>query len=301
MKIFVAGHKGMVGSAICRALEGQDCTVLTVDRAALDLTNELRVRDYFNYYRPNQVVLAAAKVGGIGANSAYPVDFLLENLRIQNNVISAAADFSQKLLFLGSSCIYPRDCPQPIKEEYLLTGPLEPTNQWYAVAKIAGIKLCQAYRQQYGCDFISVMPCNLYGPNDNFDPETGHALPAMIAKFHKAKVEGGKVHLWGNGLALREWLHVDDLARACLLCLKKYSSPEPINIGSGTEVTTHVLSEAIATAARYHGVIEWDTDKPNGTPRKLLDSSKIRGLGWEPKIGLEEGIRAVYEHYKASL
>jgi GDP-L-fucose synthase len=293
----------MVGSAICRAFRDQGEEILTIDRDELDLKDAWATSKFIEKFRPTTVILAAAKVGGIKANQDNPAAFLADNLRIQTSVIQASWLYRvKKLLFLGSSCIYPRDCPQPIKEEYLLTGPLEPTNQWYAVAKIAGIKLVQAYRQQYGCDFISVMPCNLYGPNDNFDPETGHALPAMIAKFHKAKVENlEEVKLWGTGFPEREWLHVDDLAQACLLCLKKYSSPEPINIGCGVDIPMITLSQMVAKTVGYGRFITWDSTMPSGTPRKLLDSSKIRGMGWEPRIGLEEGIRATYEHYKASI
>lgn len=300
-RIFVAGHNGMVGRAIVRALERRKSTaqqfdIFTRARAETDLTDAAAVEAFFTESRPTHVVLAAAKVGGIKANREAPVDFLLENLKIQNNVIEAAHDSGvRKLLFLGSSCIYPKLAPQPISEDSLLTGPLEPTNEWYAIAKIAGLKLCDAYREQFGDDFISAMPTNLYGPWDNFDPETSHALPGMIYKFHHAKKSGAdEVTLWGTGKPRREWLHVDDAAEACLLLLEKFSEPAPINIGVGEDQTIKELAEMVREAVGFEGSVIWDTDQPDGTPRKLLDVNRIRRLGWEPRIALERGIREVY-------
>ena len=300
-RIFVAGHNGMVGRAIVRALEckktaGQQFDILTRTRSETDLADAVAVHKFFEQTRPTHVVLAAAKVGGIKANREAPVDFLLENLKIQNNVIEAAHNSGvRKLLFLGSSCIYPKFAPQPISEDSLLTGPLEPTNEWYAIAKIAGLKLCDAYRQQFGDDFISAMPTNLYGPWDNFDPETSHALPGMIYKFHHAKKSGANaVTLWGTGSPRREWLHVDDAAEACLVLLEKFSEPAPINIGVGQDLTIKELAELVRSAIGYEGEITWDTSQPDGTPRKLLDISRIRALGWQPRIDLERGIREVY-------
>lgn len=300
-RIFVAGHNGMVGRAIVRALErrkstGQQFDIVTRARAETDLTDADAVEAFFTKTRPTHVVLAAAKVGGIKANREAPVDFLLDNLKIQNNVIEAAHDSGvRKLLFLGSSCIYPKLAPQPISEDSLLTGPLEPTNEWYAIAKIAGLKLCDAYREQFGDDFISAMPTNLYGPWDNFDPETSHALPGMIYKFHHAKKSGADtVRLWGTGKPRREWLHVDDAAEACLLLLEKFSEPAPINIGVGEDQTIKELAEMVREAVGFEGSVIWDTDQPDGTPRKLLDVSRVRRLGWEPRIALERGIREVY-------
>jgi len=300
-RIFVAGHNGMVGSAIVRALErrkstGQQFDIVTRTRAETDLTDAAAVQAFFTETRPTHVVLAAAKVGGIKANREAPVDFLLENLKIQNNVIEAAHDSGvRKLLFLGSSCIYPKLAPQPISEDSLLTGALEPTNEWYAIAKIAGLKLCDAYREQFGDDFISAMPTNLYGPWDNFDPETSHALPGMIYKFHQAKQTGAdEVTLWGTGAPRREWLHVDDAAEACLVLLEKFSEPAPINIGMGEDLTIKELAEMVREAVGFEGNVIWDSDQPDGTPRKLLDVSRVRRLGWEPRIALERGIGEVY-------
>jgi GDP-L-fucose synthase len=300
-RIFVAGHNGMVGSAVVRALErkksaGERFDIDTRTRAETDLSDATAVHEFFEESRPTHVVLAAAKVGGIKANREAPVDFLLENLKIQNNVIEAAHETGvRKLLFLGSSCIYPKLAPQPISEDSLLTGPLEPTNEWYAIAKIAGLKLCDAYREQFGDDFISAMPTNLYGPWDNFDPETSHALPGMIYKFHHAKKSGADtVTLWGTGKPRREWLHVDDAAEACLLLLEKFSEPAPINIGVGEDQTIKELADMVREAVGFEGSVIWDTGQPDGTPRKLLDVSRIRRLGWEPRIALERGIREVY-------
>jgi GDP-L-fucose synthase len=303
-RIFIAGHHGMVGRALVRALErklsaGEKFDIVTRTRAETDLSDSAAVRAFFEQARPTHVILAAAKVGGIKANREAPVDFLLQNLKIQNNIIEAAHNSGvRKLLFLGSSCIYPKFAPQPIKEDSLLTGTLEPTNEWYAIAKIAGLKLCDAYRQQFGDDFISAMPTNLYGPWDNFDPETGHALPAMIYKFHDAKKSGARsVTLWGTGTARREWLHVDDAAEACLMLLEKFSEPAPINIGVGEDLTIKELAGIIRETVGFKGEIEWDTTQPDGTPRKLLDVTRIRALGWEPRIDLKRGIRDVYDWF----
>jgi GDP-L-fucose synthase len=290
----------MVGRAIVRALERRaKIDILTQTRDETDLTNAAAVRALFEKAKPTHVVLAAAKVGGIKANNDSPVEFLLENLKIQNNVIeSAHAAGVRKLLFLGSSCIYPKLAPQPIKEDSLLTGLLEPTNEPYAIAKIAGVKLCDAYRRQFGDDFISAMPTNLYGPWDNFDPETSHALPGMIYKFHHAKKSGAKsVTLWGTGNPRREWLHVDDAATACLLLLEKFSEPAPINIGVGEDRTIKELAELVRETVGFKGEIEWDAGKPDGTPRKLLDVSRVCALGWKPDVDLERGLSEVYEWF----
>jgi GDP-L-fucose synthase len=292
-KIFVAGHRGMVGSAIVRALASQGFTqILTRPRAELDLLDRSAVRAFFEKERPEFVIDAAARVGGIVANSEKPVEFLLENLTLQNNLIEAAADFGcAKLLFLGSSCIYPKLAPQPIREDALLTGLLEPTNDAYAIAKIAGIKLCQAYAREYGKNFLSAMPTNLYGPHDNFDLHTSHVLPALIRKIHEAKKSGApEVLVWGTGTPRREFLHADDLADACVFLLKNYDSPELINIGSGTDVTIRELAELVCEVLGYDGALAFDPTKPDGTPRKLMDSSRLFSLGWKPKISLREGI-----------
>ncbi|MCX6963990.1 MAG: GDP-L-fucose synthase [Verrucomicrobia bacterium] len=292
-KIFVAGHRGMVGSAIVRALASQGFTqILTRPRAELDLLDRSAVREFFKTERPEFAVDAAARVGGIVANSEKPVEFLLENLTIQNNIIEAAADFGcAKLLFLGSSCIYPKHAPQPIREDALLTGPLEPTNDAYAIAKIAGIKLCQAYAREYGKNFLSAMPTNLYGPHDNFDLHTSHVLPALIRKIHEAKKSGApEVLVWGTGTPRREFLHADDLADACVFLLKNYDSSELINIGSGTDVTIRELAELVCEVLGYDGTLAFDPTKPDGTPRKLMDSSRLFALGWKPRIPLREGI-----------
>ena len=306
-KVFVAGHRGLVGSAIVRALQsrveaGEAWEIVTRSRSELDLLDGAAVRAFFEKERPASVIVAAAKVGGIKANNDFPVDFLLDNLKIQNNLIeNAHAVGASKLLFLGSSCIYPKFAPQPIKEESLLTGPLEPTNDAYAIAKIAGIKLCQSYRKQYGDDFISAMPTNMYGPFDNFDLVSSHVLPAMIHKFHLARVEKRPVMtLWGSGSPRREFLHSDDLAEACLMLLDRYSDSEHINVGSGTDVTIRELAELVREAVGYEGEIIWDTSQPDGTPRKLMDGSRIRALGWEPRIGLPEGIADAYRWFLAN-
>ena len=299
-KIFVAGHHGMVGSALVRRLRAEKFNnLITAGRSQLDLDNESAVAGFFAQAKPHVVILAAAKVGGIKANNDYPVEFLLDNLRIQNNVIRSAYQSGVgKLIFLGSSCIYPRLAPQPIPESALLTGPLEPTNEAYAVAKIAGIKLCQAYAREFGANFISVMPTNLYGPNDNFDLETSHVLAALLRKAHEAKTRGEKkLVVWGTGEPRREFLHVDDLAAACLLLLEKYDSPEIINIGCGQDVTIRELAELVCNVVGFNGEIVWDSTKPNGTPRKLLDVTKIRALGWQPTIPLQKGMAQTYDWF----
>ncbi len=301
-KIFIAGHRGMVGSAIVRALQGQGFTNLLVrTRQELDLLDRSAVRAFFEKERPEFVIDAAARVGGIVANSEKPVEFLLENLTIQNNLIEAAADFGcAKFLFLGSSCIYPKHAPQPIREDALLTGPLEPTNDAYALAKIAGIKLCQAYAREYGKTFLSAMPTNLYGPHDNFDLHTSHVLPALIRKVHEAKKSGiREVLVWGTGTPRREFLHADDLADACVFLLKSYDSPELINIGSGTDVTIRELAELVCEILGFEGTLSFDPTKPDGTPRKLMDSSRLFSLGWKPKIPLREGIAQAYDWFLA--
>jgi len=301
-RVFVAGHNGLVGSAIIRNLEQKHYqNIYWVRRKNCDLRNKLEVDAYFKQSEPEYVILAAAKVGGIGGNSTYPADFIYDNLMIQTNVIDAAyRNGVKKLLFLGSSCIYPKMAEQPITEDALMTGPLEPTNDAYATAKIAGIKMCQAYRQQYGFNAISLMPTNLYGPNDNFDINNGHVLPSLIAKFHGSleKSEHWVVKLWGDGSPMREFLHVDDLAEACVKCMEVYNDPEPINVGTGEDVTIKELAETIVDVVGYKNYYEWDTSKPNGTPRKVLNVDKMKSLGWEPKIGLREGIESTYEWYK---
>ncbi len=302
-KIFVAGHRGMVGSAFMRRLEAEVFTnLLKPHRFQLDLMKEDAVLQFFLKESPDIVILAAAKVGGIKANNDYPVEFLLENLRIQNNVIRSASQSGvRKLLFLGSSCIYPKLAPQPIPESALLSGPLEPTNEAYAIAKIAGIKLCQAYAREKGKNFISVMPTNLYGPNDNFDLETSHVLAALVRKAHEAKAQNEKqLIVWGTGKPRREFLHVDDLAAACLLLLEKYDSPEIINIGCGEDVTIRELAELVCEVVGFDGKLVWDKTKPDGTPRKLLDVTRIRALGWQPTIPLRKGIAQTYEWFLAN-
>lgn len=302
-RIFVAGHSGLVGSAIVRQLRtaGFD-NLLLPGRVQLDLSDQRRVEDFFQRERPSHVFMAAAKVGGIHANSRYPAEFIQDNLAIQTNVIhSAWKHGAEKLLFLGSSCIYPRDCPQPIKEEYLLTGPLEPTNEWYAVAKIAGLKMCQAYRRQYGFNAISVMPTNLYGPGDHFDAENSHVLPAMIRRFHEAKEGDFKnVSIWGTGTPRREFLYVDDLAEAALFLMKNYSSGELVNVGVGEDVSILELAKMVAEVVGFKGAIEIDPSRPDGTPRKLLDVSRIDALGWQAQTPLGEGIARTYSYYLSS-
>ena len=300
-KIFVAGHRGLAGSAICRELRQQGFTrILTRTRQELDLLDGNAVRAFLELERPTHVFVAAAKVGGIWANNTKPADFLWENLQIQNHLIHGAWQAGvKKLLFLGSSCIYPKLAPQPLKEDYLLTGPLEPTNEWYAVAKIAGIKLCQALRRQHGCDFISAMPTNLYGPNDNYDLQGSHVLPALIRKFHEAKVRGDReVVCWGTGSPLREFLHADDLARALVFLMRNYSEEQFINVGSGSELTIRELAETVQAVTGFSGTVVWDTSKPDGTPRKLMDSGRLFALGWRPQISLREGIALAYADFQ---
>ena len=299
-KIFVAGHRGMVGSAIVRRLHRAGFeNILTRTRQELDLMDRSAVRVFFEAERPDYAVDAAARVGGIAANFEKPVEFLIENLTIQNNVIQAAADFGvMKFLFLGSSCIYPKLAPQPLTEDALLTGPLEPTNDAYAIAKIAGIKLCQAYAREYGKNFISGMPTNLYGSNDNFDLHTSHVLPALIRKVHEAKQGGAKeVSVWGSGTPRREFLHVDDLADACFFLLENYDSPEIVNIGCGEDVSIKELAETVCEVLDFEGSLVFDTSKPDGTPRKLMNVGRLLALGWKPRIGLKEGIRDAYEWF----
>jgi GDP-L-fucose synthase len=298
--IFVAGHRGMVGSAVVRRLsEAGFGKILTCLRAELDLLDRPAVRAFFDQERPSVVVDAAAKVGGIVANNEQPVEFLLQNVAIQNNLIEAAADFeTRKLLFLGSSCIYPKMAPQPIRADALLTGPLEVTNEAYAIAKIAGIKLCQAFAREYGKTFISAMPTNLYGPNDNFDLHSSHVLPALIRKAHEAKERGeDKLVVWGTGTPRREFLHVNDLADACLFLLERYNSPEIINVGCGEDVTIRELAEMVCQVVGFEGNLVFDATKPDGTPRKLLDVGLLFGMGWRPKIGLRDGIRDAYQWF----
>ena len=300
MKIFVAGHRGMVGSAVVRALEKKGgYQILTRTRAELDLTDAGAVAKWFNKEKPDNVINAAARVGGILENAKRPVEFLLDNLRMQNNLMeSAFGSGCKKFLFLGSSCIYPKHAEQPIREDSLLSGPLEPTNDAYALAKIAGVRLAQAYRDEYGKSAISAMPTNLYGPGDNFNPESSHALPGMMSKFHRAKGKGEKeVVLWGTGSPRREWLYVEDLAEGLLMLLEKYDGREIVNVGVGEDSTILELAENVKRAVGFGGKIRWDTSKPDGTPRKLLDVTKIRGMGWKPKVSMEEGISLAYEWF----
>jgi GDP-L-fucose synthase len=299
-RIYVAGHRGLVGSAIWRALERQGFKNLVGrTRQEVDLLDASAVRKFFAEAKPEFVFIAAAKVGGIHANNTQPASFIFENLQIQNHLIHAASQSGvRKLLFLGSSCIYPKLAPQPLKEEHLLTGPLEPTNEWYAVAKIAGIKVCQAYRRQYGCDFISAMPTNMYGPNDNYDLNNSHVLPALIRKFHEAKVRNSpEVVCWGTGSPLREFLYADDLGDACVFLMENYSEEQFINAGSGVEISIRELSELIGRVTGFQGRIVWDHSKPDGTPRKIMDNSRLAALGWRPKVDLETGIRLAYQDF----
>ena len=302
-KIFVAGHRGLVGSAIVRRLQAEGANNLLLrTRQELDLTDQAAVAAFFAQERPEYVFLAAAKVGGIQANNTRPAEFLYENLAIQANVIhSAWLHGAKKLCFLGSSCIYPKLAPQPLKEDYLLTGPLEPTNEWYAIAKIAGIKQCQAYRRQYGFDAISLMPTNLYGPGDNFDLQNSHVLPALIRKFHEAKAANApEVVMWGTGTPLREFLHVDDMADAAVFLMRNYSEEQFVNVGSGEDLSIRDLAGLVADVVGYSGRIVNDASKPDGTPRKLMDVSRLRAMGWAPRIGLREGIEGVYRWYVAN-
>jgi len=303
-RIYVAGHQGLVGSALWRELERQGFNrLIGKTRAELDLLDARGVERFYSREEPEYVFVAAAKVGGIKANDSRPAEFLFENLQIQNNLISGAYRAgARKLLFLGSSCIYPKLAPQPLKEEYLLTGPLEPTNQWYAIAKIAGIKLCQAYRRQYGSDFISAMPTNLYGPNDSYDLEASHVLPALIRKFHEAKIARSPgVTCWGSGSPMREFLYADDLARACVFLMQNYSEEQFINVGYGSDISIKELAELIRRIVGFGGEIHWDRSRPDGTPRKWMDSSRLFALGWRPQIDLETGIRLAYEDFLKKL
>ena len=303
-KIYIAGHTGMVGSALVRKLQQEGFKSLIFRTSSqLDLTQQQAVKTFFEEEKPEYVFLAAAKVGGIMANNTYRGEFLYENLMIQNNVIHQSYKAEvKKLLFLASSCIYPKLSPQPIKEEYLLTGKLEPTNEPYAIAKIAGVKMCENYNLQYGCNFISVMPTNLYGPNDNYDPKASHVLPALLRKFHEAKIHNkSSVEVWGTGAPKREFLHVDDLAAACLHLMQTYSGNVSLNVGTGEDISIRDLAIMIQKVTRFNGTINWDTSKPDGTPRKLLDVSLTHSLGWKHSISLEEGIERVYEDYLGSL
>jgi GDP-L-fucose synthase len=300
-RVYVAGHRGMVGSAIVRRLADEDCTILTATRAELDLKDQGEVRAWFADARPDAVFLAAAKVGGILANSSYPADFLYDNLMIEANLIEAAHRSDvEKLMFLGSSCIYPKFAPQPITEDALLTGPLEPTNEWYAIAKIAGIKLAESYRRQHGRDFISAMPTNLYGPGDNFDLNSSHVLPALIRKAHEAMERDARtIEIWGTGTPRREFLHVDDLADACVFLMKRYSDDQHVNAGSGEDIAIIDLARLVCEVVGFTGEIVTDTSKPDGTPRKLMSGEVLARMGWRPRIGLREGIERVYHMYRS--
>lgn len=300
-RIYVAGHRGMVGSALIRLLQAKGYRNLYHRTSKeLDLRDGRQVEQYFTEIKPEYVIIAAAKVGGILANSTLPAEFLYDNLAIQTNLIHQAYLHGvKKLLLLGSSCIYPRDCPQPIREEYLLTGPLEKTNEWYAVAKIAGIKMCQAYRRQYGCDFIAAMPTNLYGQNDNFDLQSAHVLPALIRRFHEAKQTGHAPVLWGTGSPRREFLYVDDCAEACLVLMDQYSGEQFVNVGAGKDIPIAELATVVAEIVGYKGEIRWDRTKPDGTPRKIMDSSRMLQFGWYPHISLRQGLQQTYDWYQA--
>ena len=302
-RVWVAGHNGMVGSAIVRQLARENCEILTVDRKSLDLKDQAATRSWVLNTKPDVIFLAAARAGGILANDTYPVDFLYDNLMIEANIIEAAYRAKvSKLLFLGSSCIYPKLAPQPIPEEALLTGPLEPTNEWYAIAKIAGIKLCQAYRKQYQCDFISAMPTNLYGPGDNFDLNTSHVIPALIRKAHEAKLRGDKeIVVWGTGTPRREFLHVDDCADACVHLMKAYSGVVHVNVGIGDDITILDLAKLLCSVVGFTGEIVLDRSKPDGTPRKLMSGDKLRALGWSPRISVREGLAATYAWYEDNM
>ena len=298
-RVWVAGHKGMAGSAIVRRLAGERCQILSVERRQVDLRRQADVERWIGEARPQAVFLAAARVGGILANDTRPAEFLYDNLAIEANVIHAAYEVGvEKLLFLSSSCVYPRLAPQPMKEEALLTGPLEPTNEWYAVAKIAGMKMCQAYRRQYGCDFISIMPTNLYGPGDNYDPQSSHVAAAMQVKVHEAKMRGADViQIWGTGTPRREFLHVDELADAAVFLMKNYSGELHVNVGTGEDMSIRELAEIVAEAAGWQGRFEYDKSKPDGMPRKVMDVSRLRSLGWSARIAPKHGLRMAYEWY----
>ncbi|MDD9908782.1 MAG: GDP-L-fucose synthase [Ahrensia sp.] len=302
-RILVTGHRGMVGSAIVRRLQREDCTILTATRQEVDLIDQSQVNAFMHKAKPDAVVHAAAKVGGIFANDTYPAEFLYENILSSANVIHAAHQASVgKFVYLGSSCVYPKYAPQPLTEDSLLSGPLEPTNEWYAVAKISGIKMCQAYRRQYGDDFISVMPPNLYGPNDNFDLKNSHVLPALIRKFHEAKAaDAPQVEMWGTGTPKREFLHVDDLADGVVFALKRYSDEEFVNIGAGSDIEIRSLAKLISEIVGYSGAIVLDSSKPDGTPRKIMDSTTFHGMGWKPSMTLREGIESTYQWYLNTL
>ncbi len=299
-RVWVAGHRGMVGQALVRRLATEGCELVTVGHHALDLRRQAETEGWLAQARPQVVFVAAARVGGILANDSRPAEFLYDNLAIEANVIHGAWTVGvEKLLFLGSSCIYPKLAPQPMPEAALLTGPLEPTNEWYAIAKIAGIKLCQAYRKQYGADFISAQPTNLYGPGDNFDLQSSHVLPALVAKAHRAKVEGAaSLPVWGSGRPLREFLHVDDLADACVHLMTHDSSPVPTNVGTGDELSIRALAELVCEVVGFRGDLVFDASKPDGTPRKLVDTTRLRGLGWAPRVGLREGLAGAYAWYR---
>jgi GDP-L-fucose synthase len=300
-RVLVAGHRGMVGSALVRRLAREDCEVLTIPRDAVDLREQAAVHRAVAALRPDVVIVAAAKVGGIVANDTYPADFLYDNLMIEANLIQAShlADVG-RLLFLGSSCIYPEHAPQPIAEASLLTGPLQPTNEWYAIAKIAGIKLCDAYRRQHGRDYVSAMPCNLYGPNDYFDPERSHVIPGLMRRFHEAKLAGAEeVVCWGTGTPRREFLHVDDLADACVFLLRRFSEAGPINVGTGTDISIRELTEMMRDVTSYAGRIAWDASRPDGTMLKRMDVGRMEAMGWRPRIGFAEGLAATYRWFVA--
>jgi GDP-L-fucose synthase len=301
-RVFVAGHRGMVGSAIVRRLGSEGCQIVVAPRSAMDLRRQDQVEAWMAEHRPQAIFLAAATVGGILANDARPAEFLYDNLVIEANLIEAARRVgTEKLLFLGSSCIYPKLASQPMAEDALLTGPLEPTNQWYAVAKITGIKLCQAYRRQYGCNFVSAMPTNLYGPNDNYDLQASHVIPALMVKADRAKAENAPfLEVWGTGTPRREFLHVDDLADACVFLMKNHSGEDHVNVGTGTDVTIRELAETVCRAVGFQGELRFDTSKPDGTPRKLLDVSRLTGLGWSAKIDLEQGLAHAYQAFLAA-
>ena len=302
-RIYVAGHNGMVGRAVVRALEKEACTILTTERSGADLIRQSEVENWMQAQKPDAVIVCAARVGGILANDSYPADFIYDNLMIEANIIRAAHDIGvEKLLFLGSSCIYPKMAPQPMPEEALLTGALEPTNEWYAIAKIAGIKLCQAYRKQYGADFISAMPTNLYGPFDNFDLQSSHVIPALMRKCHEAKQAGAEsMDVWGSGKVMREFLHVDDCAAGIVFLLKNYSDMQHVNLGSGKDVTIIELAETIKKVVGFDGGLSFDASKPDGTPRKLLDVSKIHQLGWRHQYDLEAGLKSAYDWFGKNL
>lgn len=298
-RVWIAGHRGMVGSAIARRLVTENCTQITVSRDEVDLTRQNQVEEWMAANKPHAIFLAAARVGGIHANDTYPADFLYDNLMIEANIIKAAHTIGvEKLLFLGSSCIYPKMAPQPMTEDVLLTGPLEPTNEWYAIAKIAGIKMCQAYRKQHGCDFISAMPTNLYGPGDNYHPENSHVVPALIRRAHEAKLNGTpNIEIWGSGNPMREFLHVDDAADAMVHLMKNYSDHGHVNVGTGTDVTIRQLVEMVTSVVGYVGTTSYDSSKPDGTPRKLMDVSKLSDAGWAKNIDLETGLMNAYEWF----